>query len=222
MLKGVNRTFYRDEHDARMTSLPRSYSSSPTRRSTARCPLPAALVGSTGYTKSGSKFSCATCSASSACDHVASKRPAASSTCGRRLISPTVLRKIPGRASTHHTAASTASCSSRGWYAVALQPGCDAQLRLAIAGRDIDVIDIILEEHVECPISVILRHATERCRPKDRTGALVIEPAKRKGWDCHAHAPLASFEGGPFLTETESRIYGSSRVLIVRRSSMAR
>src|SRR5919199_331713 len=58
----------------------------------------------------------------SSCSRVgaSSRRLAASSTFGKTWMSPGVLRKIPGRCSTHQTARSMSDCSVKGLYQVAL------------------------------------------------------------------------------------------------------
>ena len=61
---------------------------------------------------------------------------------------------------------------------IALEPGRDPELGVAIAGRDVDVVDVVLEQHVERAVGDVLRDAPERRRAEDDARALM---ASRQG-----------------------------------------
>src|SRR5713101_6493040 len=58
------------------------------------------------------------------------------------------------------------------------KPRCDAQLRLAVAGSRVDVIDAVSEKNFERPVGCGLRHPRERRRAEDRPAAPVAGAAE--------------------------------------------
>ena len=49
---------------------------------------------------------------------------------------------------------------------IALEPGRDPELGVAIAGRDVDVVDVVLEQHVERAVGDVLETRPSAAAPK--------------------------------------------------------
>ena len=56
---------------------------------------------------------------------------------------------------------------------VALQPRGDAQLGVAVAGRDVDVVDAVLEQQLQRAVGILLGDAPQRRGAEDGAGRLV-------------------------------------------------
>src|SRR5438105_11648864 len=69
---------------------------------------------------------------------------------------------------------------------VAFEPWCDAQLSVAIAASHVDVVDLVLQQHLERLVGNILRNAAQRRGSKDDAGAHVASSAERQERDRHA------------------------------------
>src|SRR5262249_34050634 len=67
-------------------------------------------------------------------------------------------------------------------------PRADAQLRVAVRRRGVDVIDAVLEQQLENLIGLLLAHGAERCCAEDHPCAAVAGSSEREGF----HAPLLS------------------------------
>ena len=63
--------------------------------------------------------------------------------------------------------------------AVLLQPGTEPELRVAIAGGGVDVVDAEAKQQLHRAVRLGLRHIAERRRAKDGASALVTGPAER-------------------------------------------
>src|SRR5260370_3308455 len=61
---------------------------------------------------------------------------------------------------------------------LAREPRRDAQLRLAVAGSGVDVIDAVAEKNFERPVGCGLRHPGERRGAEDRPAAPVARAAE--------------------------------------------
>ena len=69
---------------------------------------------------------------------------------------------------------------------VALQPRRHAELRVAVARGHVNVVDVVLQEHVEGAIGHVLRDAPQRGAAEEDARALVAGSAKGKKGDRHA------------------------------------
>ena len=70
---------------------------------------------------------------------------------------------------------------------VRAQPRGHAPLRLAVAvaGGDVDVVDVVLEQRLEGAVGGVLRDAGERGRAEDQSGAAVAGAPEREARDGH-------------------------------------
>jgi len=68
---------------------------------------------------------------------------------------------------------------------IALEPRSDAGLGIAIAGRDVDMVDAVLEQGLERSVRVVLGHSRQRGGAEDDAGAGVAGPAKGERGDDH-------------------------------------
>src|ERR1700674_2097134 len=68
---------------------------------------------------------------------------------------------------------------------ITLQPRRNAYLRVAVARGYVNVVDVVLEEHVERAIGDILRDAAQCGGAEDQARALVACSAKGKKRDRH-------------------------------------
>src|SRR3977135_2587909 len=68
---------------------------------------------------------------------------------------------------------------------LALQPGTDPQLGVAVTRGGIDVIDAMPKKHLERPVRSRLSDLRERGGAEDRAGAGVSGPAEGKSRNCH-------------------------------------
>ena len=69
------------------------------------------------------------------------------------------------------------------------QPGRETQLGVAVARGDVDVVDAVLEQELECRIGLALGDLPERRRPEDHARALVAGCSERRLLD-HARRLL--------------------------------
>jgi hypothetical protein len=56
---------------------------------------------------------------------------------------------------------------------VALQPGGDPQLGVAVAGRDVDVVDAVLNQQLQRAVGILLGDTAQRRGAEDGAGRLV-------------------------------------------------
>jgi hypothetical protein len=71
-----------------------------------------------------------------------------------------------------------------------LEPRRDPQLGVAVRGGGVDVIDTVLEEQLQRPLSVRVRNVAERGRTEDGSGALVAAAAEWRLRDQTESLPL--------------------------------
>src|SRR5579875_552363 len=73
--------------------------------------------------------------------------------------------------------------------AILLKPGRDAQFRIAVAGRDINVIDAVLKQHLQRLIGLCLRDGAKRGSAKNSARTLMTAAPKGQRCDCHDVTP---------------------------------
>src|SRR5438128_1205863 len=73
---------------------------------------------------------------------------------------------------------------------LALEPGSDAQLRIAVARRGVDVIDTMLCEDLERSVGDRLCNSRQGCCPKDGATALMPGPPELGVGDHRTASPV--------------------------------
>ena len=63
---------------------------------------------------------------------------------------------------------------------MALQPGAEAQLGVAVAGGGVDVVDAVLTEQLQRAVGVVLRDIAKAAAPKMMR--VLSWPVRPKGW----------------------------------------
>ena len=79
--------------------------------------------------------------------------------------------------------------------AVPLHPRPEPQLRIAVAGGGVDVVDAALQNQLHGAIGIVLGDVAEGRRAEDGAGALVTGSAKGCGGD-HSYAPVVRSASG--------------------------